>query len=169
MNHFTIIEEFPDYGVDEFGDIFSFKNEIHIRPATNQAGVKMVILWKDHKKYCRSVAVIVAKTFIDPGFKRANTIIHLDGNRSNVNVDNLAWRPRPFAITYHQQFKEQPYPNRINRHLMIHETGEVFPDSWTLAKTYGLLERAVVLSALNIKGGDWNYTVFPQKFHILFI
>lgn len=163
------IEDFPDYMINPSGQIWSIRKEAFLRSRLNNTGVLNVTMTVDGKQYCRSVAVLVAKAFLEsPPSKRMDTIIHFDGDRTNVHMDNLGWRPRPFAIDYHKQFTNQPYRNRINIPLRIEETGEVFPNSYDLAVAYGLLERAVVLTAMNIKGGDRYYTVYPTGFHILF-
>lgn len=165
--NFLPIQDFPDYEVHEDGRIYSLCSETFVTPQMNRSRVLNVVITRDGEKYCRSIAVLVATAFIEPPDHRCNTVIHLDGDRGNVHASNLAWRPRPFAIAYHKQFDHQPYRYRLNEPLIIHETMEEFPDSWELAKAYGLLESAVFHSAANIFAGDWSYTVYPQDFHIL--
>lgn len=167
MTNFAVIQDFLDYEIHDDGRIYSYLTKKFLPHRINHQGVRNVNLRRNGVDYCRSVAVLVATAFVFPPDERCNTVIHLDGNRGNLHASNLSWRPRPFAIDYHKQFLRQPYPNRMNEPLIIHETMEEFPDSWELAKAYGLLERAVVLSAANIYHGDWKYTVYPTNHHIL--
>lgn len=168
MTKFIPIEGFSDYAINDKGEVFSIRMERLITPQTNRTGVVNVVLRQEGKQYCRSVAVLVARHFLTPDPREdMNTLIHLDGDRSNVAANNLAWRPRSFAVRYHKQFVTPPL-GRLNRPLQIEETGEVFPNSFELAKAYGLLEGGVILTALNNQAGDRSWTTFPYSFHIYY-
>ena len=65
-----------------------------------------------------------------------------------IAVENLAWRPRWFAIKYNQQFRH-PYENPIMFQMVDLKTGEVSENSIECAQRYGLLEQDLVLSILN--------------------
>ena len=69
----------------------------------NQYGVVFVGLFNrgQHKK---GVARLVAQAFIERNFPAYNTPINIDGDRWNNSVNNLAWRPRWFAVKYNRQF-----------------------------------------------------------------
>jgi hypothetical protein len=95
----------------------------------------------------RSVPLLVAKAFLPEPPGPFDTPINLDGDRHNNHVENLAWRPRWFAIKYNQQFK-YPYPSSIMSPLQDLKTGEVSENSFECAKRYGLLEHDLVLSIL---------------------
>jgi hypothetical protein len=114
----------------------------------NQTGVLQVGMMRDGRQYHRSVPLLVAKAFLPPLSKAFDTPINLDGDRYNNRVDNLAWRPRWFAIRYNQQFR-QPVENPIDMPIIDLKTREVSQNSLECAKRYGLLERDLVLSILN--------------------
>jgi hypothetical protein len=90
----------------------------------------------------------VAKAFLPQKNEAFDTPIHLDGDRLNCHVDNLEWRPRWFAISYHMQFKNR-WPVPIEAPLRDMETEEIYDGSWAVALTFGLLEKDVVLSVEN--------------------
>ena len=91
------LDEFPNYGIDEQGNVFSFKSNQFIRPIMarvikgnkNQA-YWSVILKKEGKSYQRYIHRLLAQTFIFNSEKKA-TVNHKDGNRLNNNLDNLEW------------------------------------------------------------------------------
>jgi hypothetical protein len=90
----------------------------------------------------------VAKAFLPPVAGPFDTPINLDGDRHNNQVDNLAWRPRWFAIKYNKQFRH-PYDNPITSPIVDLKTGIVSENSFEAAKAYGLLEQDLVLSIVN--------------------
>lgn len=119
----------------------------------NQRGIVQVGMMKGHEQHKRSVALLVARAFLpDPNDGEEvqhpfDTPINLDGDRTNNHRENLMWRPRWFAIAYHQQFKQR-VPQIL---LPIRETrtGEIFETSRHAAVQHGLLEREIVLAVLN--------------------
>src|SRR5690349_22885098 len=113
MTEFAAIDEFRDYEVHDDGRIYSHLSKRFLPIRVNHQGIRNINLHRGGVDYCRSVAVLVAKAFVDPPDRRSNTVIHLDGDRGNLQANNLAWRPRPFAIEYHKQFQNQPYQNRM--------------------------------------------------------
>lgn len=165
MDEWRTIEEFPMYSVSNRGLVFNEKAKRIMGQSINQTGVVLVGLSKEGRQHKRSVALLVANAFLKkPASERFNTVIHLDGNHGHNFEWNLRWRPRPFAVAYHRQFKA-PYSHRINKPIREVETGVVFANSFDAAIQYGLLERAVVISALDEEGT----TVFPtgQQFCLI--
>jgi hypothetical protein len=141
----VVIDGFPKYSVNRLGQVRrdSFNRLVH--PQMNQTHNVYVPLSREGKLFQRSLALIVARTFLPEPIDPFNTPINLDGNRWNCRVDNLMWRPRWFAIRYHQQF-EDPYQRPVKGPLRARDEKEVFPDSLSAACRYGLLERDVVMS-----------------------
>jgi hypothetical protein len=135
------ISGFPEYSVSNFGNIRSEKSGRILALSDNQYGVQCVGLMKNGEQRHRSVPRLVAQAFLPRGSEVFDTPINLDGDRHNNHVDNLAWRPRWFAVKYNRQFRE-PF-----------ET----------AKRFGLLEQDVVVSILE------NTLVWPtyQRFRIV--
>lgn len=148
MERWEPIDLFPGYSVSSYGRIRADKSGRILALNTNQYGVLQVGMMRDREQRHRSVPLLVANAFLPSPGEAFDTPINLDGDRSNNHVDNLAWRPRWFAIKYNQQFKH-PYPNRINAPIIDLKTQEISVNSLECAKRYGLLEEDVVLSILN--------------------
>lgn len=152
------VSGFPGYIVSDQGQVCNERTGRMLTQTVNQQGIVRVGLVKDGVQYKCSVSLLVANRFSEPPYAtRCNTIIHKDGDRLNNRYDNLAWRPRPFAIQYHKQFVKV-YRNRIYRPLVLVESEEVFyQGSWPVVPKYGVLENAVCMSAWN----QGRIKVFP--------
>lgn len=142
------IERFPEYSVSDYGRIRSDKTGRILSLNENQYGLVQVGLMRGGTQFHRSVPLLVANAFLPYAHEAFDTPINLDGNRHNNHVDNLAWRPRWFAIRYNQQFR-RPYENGIFSRIVELKSGEVSENSLECAKRYGLLEQDLVLSILN--------------------
>lgn len=167
MENWVTIADFPKYSVSHYGRIRKNSNERLLNPTTNQYGVVCVGLMRENARgepvqFRRSVPLIVATTFVPKLNPSFDTPINLDGNRHNNHINNLAWRPRWFAIQYNKQFRI-PYEYPVVTPIMDTATGEVFEDSFECARKCGLLEKDVVLSILN------RTVVWPtyQKFELV--
>lgn len=104
------IQEFPNYEVDQFGQIYNSRTHSVMRTSsTNHGHTKVTLTAHDGTRHTRSVAVIVAVAFVDPPNPLCDNVVVLDGNLENVAAINLAWRPRWFAWKYARQLRlEQP-------------------------------------------------------------
>lgn len=142
------IQEYPNYEVNEQGDIRNSQTKRKITPRTNAQGYLMVNIMDDFNKrqVTRSVAPLVAKAFLDPPESDIyNSIIHLDGDRQNCHVSNLMWKPRWYSIQYHKQFGKREYDISV----YCADTDEVFTTLREAAMTYGLLENRLYLGVVN--------------------
>lgn len=142
------IRGFPGYSISPQGKVRHDKNKRLVRPRYNQYGTPYVGLMKGWQQYTRSLSRLVATTFLSSPTDIFNTPIHLDGDPTNCHVENLMWRPRWYAVKYKRQF-EHRYPDPIEAPVHAIDEGERFPDSFTAAIRYGLLEKEVVLSIRN--------------------
>jgi hypothetical protein len=141
----VLVEGFPKYSVNKLGQVRRDSFDRLVRPQMNQTGSVYVPLMREGVLKQRSLALIVAKAFLPEPTPPFDTPINLNGDRWDCRVENLMWRPRGFAIRYHQQFRD-PYERPVKAPLRARDHQEVFPDSLSAAKRYGLLERDVVLS-----------------------
>lgn len=149
---------FPTYEADEEGVISNAYTHRPVKYHMNGSGAVYAALYKDGKQNVRSVAPIIARLFLEsPPSNRFDTPIHLDGDPWNLRADNLMWRPRWFAIKYHQQFRRPRHTYSMTIHLS--ETGETFRHPMDAAVKYGLLERSIITAMTNQNG------VFPYNFH----
>lgn len=142
------ISKFPGYSVNEEGLVRNDDTGRIMMLSQNQHGVVQVGLMRDRVQYKRGVALLVANAFLDrPRTPAFDTPINLNGDRTDNHVDNLTWRPRWFAITYHRQFFDEPCGFR--EPIIDIKTKEVFPTSWEAAIKYGLLDKEILIATLN--------------------
>ena len=142
------IDYFEGYSVSTHGRVRTDKSGRILALNVNQYGLLQVGLMRDGIQYHRSVPLLVAKAFILQPRGHFDTPINLDGDRYNNHIENLAWRPRWFAVKYNRKFR-YPYEQPINAPIVNLATGDVSENSFECAKEYGLLEKDLVLSILN--------------------
>lgn len=141
------VPEFPGYSVSEDGRVRNEETNHILTPTKNQHGVAQVGLMLNAVQHKRGVALMVANAFLKPSLEAFNTPINLDGDRFNNHVDNLMWRPRWFAITYHRQFHNDL--RGFTEPIIEIKTKEVFPTSWEAAIKYGLIDREIFVATSN--------------------
>lgn len=105
------LDDFPDYAVNELGEIHNIKTGMPRRTSANQQGIVKISLYQGRELITRSVAVLVAEAFCEGQSHIFNTPIHLNGDRDDCRADNLMWRPRWYAVQYHRQFFEAAFHN----------------------------------------------------------
>lgn len=148
MDDWKTVQGFPEYSINRLGEVKRKSNNRLLTYKVNQYNVIYVGLMRDNRQRQRSVALLVASTFLPHSNEAMDTPIHLNGDRFDNRVENLVWRPRWFAVQYNRQFKHG-YDNPIVVPIEDLETREQFATSFDCAIKYGLLERDVVLSILN--------------------
>lgn len=132
------IEEFPDYAVNQYGEIANMRSGLPRKPSINQHGILKISLYKNRRElFTRSVAVIVADAFVEGKSEHWNTPIHLDGNHQNCRADNLMWRPRWFAVKFHKQFYKTNFYD-LKLHIVELNTGREFYSVDEACTTFGL-------------------------------
>lgn len=105
------VREFPTYELSDQGEVFNTSTQRLMRTSVNNHGhVRVKFTDFDGSQHTRSVALLVAESFVRPPTFMSDTVIILDGDFTNVKYTNLAWRPIGFAWKYTRQLKtEQPY------------------------------------------------------------
>lgn len=150
------IEGFPDYCIDETGQVTNMNTGHVLATRQNHQGITMVNLVKGGHQHTKSLAVLVAKHFLEPHPLPAfDTPIHLDGDKRNCYVDNLMWRPRWFAIRYHQQFAKDPI-DIFTEPIICLDTDEIFETPRQASIALGVLELDIV-HAIRDQKGVWPY------------
>ena len=158
-----VIDEFPNYSVSADGQIVNNHNGRLLALTINQRGICQVGLVRDGVQHKRSVALLVAKAFLDPpALETFTTPIHLDGCKLNNRVDNLMWRPRWFAVKYQQQFDRWRGP-MVPRKIIEINTKMKFKSSWHAAKQFGLLDEDI---AESIRHRTYVWPTY-QQFQVL--
>ena len=140
------VEGFPQYLVSPEGHIRNTERDAPVKTRQNLQGIRMVNLMRDTKQYTRSVALIVAQAYLRPPPSPAyNSVIYLDGDKGNCEARNLMYRPRWYAVKYHQMFREEP----LKVSVIIEETGEIFGTLREACVKYGLIEHYTYVDMLN--------------------
>lgn len=142
------IDEFPGYSVSDDGRVRNDDTGRVLVLTRNQHHLLQVGMMRDGLQHKRSVTLLVAKAFLEPpALETFDTPINLDGDRANNHVDNLMWRPRWFAVKYHQQFDgREP---KFNEPIQEIQTGYRYRDSLVAASTFGLLDQEIYTATLN--------------------
>lgn len=145
-NDWCEIEGFPGWLVDDLGNVMNEWTNRVMRTRPNRQGIMMVGLQLDGEQYTRSVALLVAKAFVrNVNPRHFDSIIYLNGDRSDCRAMNLMWRSRPFALRYHRMFDREPY--RVS--VQIPATGEFFYSLRELCTKYGLVESMTYNNMIN--------------------
>jgi NUMOD4 motif len=157
------LEDFEGYAVSDLGRVCNLRRDAILNPTTNNRGIaKVNLIDNDRRITTRSVASLVAQAFLEKPSPIFDTPIQLDGDRTNCHVRNLMWRPRWFAVKYHQQFYVERF--RFGRRDFIDvDTEEVYEDYIRPCTTFGLIHTGIILSYLN------HERVFPtrQRFELI--
>lgn len=113
----------PEYFVSTQGRVEKNGHLITIGHVTDGSLSAVLRLESGSRPYL--VRRLVAEAFCEKLTANCDSVIHLDGEKDNCNVENLAWRPRWFAWKYTRQFHE-PVRSRWMYPVRIVQTGEEF-------------------------------------------
>lgn len=143
------IPGFSRYMLSNFGYVVNLHRDVVVKSMMNQQGISIVGMIDDQGRHTtRSVSLMVAEAFIPDHRVQFNSPINLNGNRMDSHVSNLMWRPRWYAVKYHQQFYLGEFQYR--RADIIELTSrEEFDDLSQPAMRYGLYYGDIMLSFLN--------------------
>ena len=79
------------YTIDEFGCVYSLSTHKYRKPYKTKTSDYLVIdLWKENKRYKKSIHRLVAKTFL-PNLDNKPVVDHIDNNIYNNCLSNLQW------------------------------------------------------------------------------
>lgn len=104
------IPEFPRYQISTEGRVFNKSTGHFMKSSPNNYGhPKISLIDERGVRHTRSLAMMVARSFVERPNILCDRIIYLNGELSDVRSDNLAWRPRWFCWKYSRQLKlDQP-------------------------------------------------------------
>lgn len=145
IEEWEVLDDYPLYAISSFGNIINMRTGVRRKAVRSPEGVAKITLSREGRIFTKSIARLVAKSFIPENRELFNTVINTDGDRMNCYIDNLAWRPRWFAIKFHQQFEERWFQNS-NAPLMCVDTGDVYNNYQHAAIMLGVLARDIQLS-----------------------
>ena len=147
MEEWLPLYEYPGYSVGSEGNVRNDRTDALMKTSINQMGHLMVGLWVDGKQIKRSIGKLVGAYFLDrPENGNFDTVIHLNGALADCRVINLIYRPRWFAVRYHQQFFAEHHDLPT---FVVRRTGEVVGDAWSYCIREGLLYRSLMTAIVN--------------------
>lgn len=156
------IPEFPNYMISNTGRVWNnyLDKEMRITP-NNHGNMRIGFRIGDGIKYTRSVAMLVAQNFLPPPpDELCDFLMLLDGDKTNVRVTNLVWRPAWMVQVYSRQFRiQQPnhYYNLLVRNI---STGKIYHNIIEAGMTEGLLFRDIWSSTYTGRPLYPHYHVF---------
>ena len=156
MEEFRDIEGFPGYAVSNFGRVINTRWNREMTHSLTQHGEHTVGLTQFNQQHRRSIKVLVAKAFVEGETDIFDTPMLLDGDRSNLDANNIVWRPRWFALMYAKQFEHEQswwYAGPV-----IDSHGTVYLSLVDAAMQTGTLLRDIRDSLMN------DTKVFPQGY-----
>lgn len=157
MDDARTVPGFPDYVIDKEGSVYNRESGLRRKPSRTQEGAVKITLFREGRAYTKSLSLLVAKAWLynDHDPEIFDTPIHLDNDPTNNHVDNLAWRPRWFAVKYQRQYWNEEYRYARTRVEDV-KTGEVFDSLLAVCQRYGFLYMDVIKSCTR------GETVFPS-------
>jgi hypothetical protein len=161
MEDEVVIEEFPDYVIRRDGMVFTAWKHVPRKPSRTQAGAVKITLFRNGLAYTKSLPLLVAKAHLYNDFDPDifDTPIHLDNDPMNNHVDNLAWRPRWFAVKYSRQYWQENYRNARTRIEDV-DTGVIYDGFVEPCQKYGLLYHDIIESCTRGKSVFPTWKVF---------
>lgn len=111
-NRVRKIEGYSGYFITSFGVVLSYKNKkaIELKPRMNRKGYLYVNLCENAKYKSTSIHRLVAKYFL-PDYSEELEVNHIDGNKTNNNVENLEMTTRSENIRHAER-------NGLTHHLI---------------------------------------------------
>lgn len=84
------IENFEDYTIDSYGNVYSKRKNKYLKQAINRDGYCKVTLQKNKFTKMYSVHRLVAQTFI-PNPNNLPQVNHINGIKTDNRIENLEW------------------------------------------------------------------------------
>lgn len=91
LSKYKQINGFPNYVINNKGDIYSLPYKKFLKYRTQQEGYKMIQLSNLRKQKDFLIHRLVGSYFLKKTNPKTNSIRHIDGNKGNNNVKNLEW------------------------------------------------------------------------------
>jgi hypothetical protein len=120
------------------GDILSLKNKKYLKSNLKQNGYVYIMLYKNDGGKTHRVHRLVAESYLENNDNKPQ-VNHIDGNKSNNNVNNLEWCTQsenqkhaisigldcvPITTSVYDVYKNSKFVGRFYNHLDISkETG----------------------------------------------
>lgn len=116
MNVKKVIPSYPDYMVDNVGNVYNKFGKV-LKPSINSKnGYKQLTLRKHKQTYLALIHRLVAEAFI-PNPDNLPQVNHKDENKINNRVDNLEWCTPSYNNSYGTISKRRLNSNGFKKYL----------------------------------------------------
>lgn len=135
---FVKIKDYPDYSINEKGEVMNKHSKL-LKPHTAGRGYYCYQLSNEKGRKNEYIHRLVAKTFI-PNPHNLPQVDHIDGDKSNNNVDNLRWvsnYDNAHAFGYYSRLKKAADAVRIRVVAIKGETRLKFDSKSDLLRHFG--------------------------------
>lgn len=123
------IEDFPDYEVSVYGEVYSKKTKKILSPGDDGRGrYPRVVLCKDKKMYTKSIHKLMAKAFL-PNPENKSDVNHINGDSKCNRLSNLEWNTHAENMKHayeHGLVNFPVYGGNPKKKIRIVETGQIF-------------------------------------------
>ncbi len=138
----VIINNLANYTINENGEIHNLKGKLICQWVDN-VGYLQVKLRKDGKWHYKRVHRLVAEHFI-PNPNNLPQVNHIDGNKTNNNVNNLEWIDN-------KNNTQHGYDNNLYHSKKRCITIEVYDKQWNYINTYKSIRETSEMLHINRK------------------
>ena len=117
MSEWRPIADFPNYQVSDTRDVVNTVTGKQLKPIRESTGYSHVTLCNNGQHHQTSVHRLVAQGFI-PNPDNKPMVNHIDGDKSNNNIDNLEWCTQ--SENMHHAYRtglQKPIPSQIESSL----------------------------------------------------
>lgn len=153
-----VIEEFPDYGITEYGEVFRLSDHKEILRQVSPYGYNVINLHRDGKKYYRRCARLVGFTYLADQYSEGCYINHKDLDKRNDHVSNLEWVTP--SGNYQHSFNLQPKMHKGNRlypESVIRDICRLLEDGYGVHQIPDMIDVPEHLVSDIMHKGSWSW------------
>lgn len=147
MEEWKQIENYPNYWISTYGNVYSVRRDIILRPGRDSWGYLNVSLRNEHGGHTTKISRLVAKAFIPNPFNKPE-VNHIDGNKENNHVDNLEWvtssENKRHAIATRLNVRASYDAGRPKRKIRDLDTGEIYDSMAECSKALGCTHSNII-------------------------
>lgn len=110
-NKWIPLVNYEGHEISTQGEVRNIRSGTILKTSVNQTGVRYVSIrnTSEQKYQNRALSILVAEAFCNRLTQATDTVLHLDGDISNVEVGNLMWASRWHTIAYHKEIVDPRY------------------------------------------------------------
>lgn len=135
MIEWALIDDYPEYEISIYGEVYSKRKRDVLIPQTNPGGYYTVTLYNENGPKIFTIHRLVANAFIPNPFNKPQ-INHINGFKRDNRLDNLEWCTA-------EENMQHAFQTGLGKHaggtpkikVRIVETGEVFDSIRECART----------------------------------